>query len=386
MPDFLGANGLQLKTYNEIKSELEDAFKIIYGEDISLDQDTPDGQLIGILAQIATDQREKLLEIYSSFDPDQATGAILDQRVGINGILRNEGSYTRTPVTITTDRALTLDGVDTSSNPYTIKDDAGTLFVLEETAAIVAAGDHILNFRAKDIGKILIGLNTITTAETIVAGVTGINNPDAPIIIGQDEEPDDVLKERRKKSVAISSKGYLDSIEAALANVDGVTTATVIENNTDGTDSDGTPAHTIWALVEGGNDADIAQAIYSKKSAGAGMRGSEEVVITRENGRSFTVKFDRPVQQDLYIRFNLIISGGLIDYDFIKDKIVEELIWKVGEDAAADQIICYIKSIDQRLKITGVEVSKDGATWAEVVEPDTITHRFVNDQARITIT
>lgn len=385
MPDTFGASGLQVKTLSEIKTELESAYREIYGQDISLDPDTPDGQLIGILAQQFTDMREKLMEINASFDPEQAVGAILDQRVGINGIQRNEGTYTRTPVTITTDRAVSLSGAETAS-PFTIKDDSGTQFVLEDSEDIAAAGDHILTFRAKNIGAVLVGLNTITTAETIIAGITAINNPDPVIIVGQDEESDQDLKERRKRSISISSSGYTDSIEAALANLSGVTTVTVEENTGDTTDENGTPPHTLWILVEGGDDDEIAQTIYAKKSAGAGMRGDEEITITRTNGRPFTAKFDRPQQQNLYIRFNLTIPDGLVDTDFVKNEIVENIIWGTGDDALGDVVTAFVKSLDERFRITGMELSKNGSDWSEIVSPDSIIYRFVNDQTRITIT
>ena len=385
MPDTFGAEGLQLKTLTELRAELDSAFKTIYGADISTAQDTPDGQLINIFAQMAADMREKLLEINSSFDPDQAAGVTLDQRVGINGILRNEGTYTRTPVTITTDREITLTGLDTTTEPYAVKDDAGTVFLLEEGDTL-AIGANVLSFRAREIGAVLVGLNTITNQETIEAGVISVNNPDPVTIVGVDEETDADLKIRRRRSVAIASEGYLESIEASIANISGVTAVTAIANETDTTDADGTPAHTLWILVEGGDDDEIAQAIYAKKSAGAGLRGDEEVIITRPNGRTYTVYFDRPTAQDLYIRFSLQIPGGLLDTDFVKDKIVEDIIWRVGEDALADVITCYVKGIDERFRITGMQISDDGLAWGEIVEPTSIIHRFVNDQARITIT
>lgn len=61
MPDIIDENGLQVKTFDEILQELKDGLRAIYGNDINLDQNSPDGQMVGIIAQVATDLRELLV-------------------------------------------------------------------------------------------------------------------------------------------------------------------------------------------------------------------------------------------------------------------------------------------------------------------------------------
>lgn len=395
MPDVLDADGLQTKTLTEIKEELTDDLKAIYGEDINVDQNSQDGQSIGIYAQGGVDLREVLEKINANFDPDQAEGVVLDQRVAINGIIRNGGTFTLQPVEITTDRALNLIGLDAQSaeliptvaDLYTVKDDAGTEYYLLDSYSFVGAGTQELTFRAANIGKVEVLLNTITTPVTVIAGVTGINNPSAATSLGVDEESDADLKARRRASIAIPANGFLDSIEAALANLDGVSVARVYENNTNVTDSDGIPPHSIWAIVEGGADADIGEVIYKKKSSGSGMKGSEIVDVPRPDGRTYETKFDRPGSEDLYIRFSLTLKdGGFIDNDNIKLQIVEGIFWEIGGDAGADDIIDFLKNINPNYRVTGMEVSDDGASWLEVVVISSPQNRFVNDVSRITIT
>ena len=133
--DTLDRNGLTLKTLPEIVADLEAGVKLIYGDDVNVAPDTPDGQLLNILAQACIDIRELLQDVYASFDPDQAEGTVLDQRVAINGIRRNGGTFTVTPIDITVDRSVTLTGMDAAESEleipigvYTVKDDAGTQF------------------------------------------------------------------------------------------------------------------------------------------------------------------------------------------------------------------------------------------------------------------
>ena len=80
MADTLDTNGLVVKTSTEIQTELETAYKAIYGDDIVLDSNSTDGQLIGILTQFNTDIREMITETYNTFNPDMVRGTVQDVR------------------------------------------------------------------------------------------------------------------------------------------------------------------------------------------------------------------------------------------------------------------------------------------------------------------
>ena len=49
MPNSFDANGLQVITQNEIVDNLTSEFQEIYGEDINVDSNSPDGQIISIV-------------------------------------------------------------------------------------------------------------------------------------------------------------------------------------------------------------------------------------------------------------------------------------------------------------------------------------------------
>lgn len=394
MPDVFDGSGLTTKTLTELNEGLGNALKQIYGEDINIDQNSPDGQQIGIYNQGGVDLREVLQQINASFDPDQAFGRVLDQRVGINGIRRNGGTFTTTPVDITTDRALSLIGLDDQAdelnpvipNLYTIKDDAGTEYYLQTSFSFPSPAVESLIFRAADIGQVEVQTNTITTPVTVIAGVTNINNPSGVLELGRDEESDADLKIRRRISTSISSIANINGLQAALFNLDGVSIAIVRENNTNVVDSDGTDPHTIWAIVEGGDNTEIAETIASRKTHGAGMRGAVTVNLQYSDGRPLPIRFDRPVTQDLWIRFSLTLPGGVFDADEIKRKIVGNLIWQVGEDAVASRVTCFVQTLNPNYVITNMEISDDDITYAEIVSPASIQNQFINDVTRITIT
>ncbi len=396
MTDVLNENGLTVSTLNEIISDLEQGYRDIYGNDINLDQNSPDGQLLNIQAQAMRDIREILVSINNGFDPDQAVGTILDQRVAINNIQRQGGTFTIQPVDITVDRTVTLDGLDGDFNlidgeGYTIQDNDGNEFILIDTITLTA-GTYSLNFRAREIGLVETIVGTITEPVTYVLGVTTINNSSGALQTGQDEETDSELRIRRQKSVSIASNGYLNGLLATILNLDGVTDARLYENPTNVTDADGIPPHAIWLIVEGGSNEDIANSIYSKKSYGANMRGDVEVEITTASNAIFTAKFDRPTAKDLYIRFDIqtTVSGTIFDQSAIKEYIVNNLSYNIGDFAETSLITAIAKDA---INATGgggvpvdVEVSSDGISWFDYLEVDTLDEQWTLDETRITIT
>lgn len=396
MVDVINANGLTISSLNEIIDDLETGLRTIYGADINIDQNSPDGQLINIIAQAAIDVRELAQQIYNGFDPDKAVGRVLDERVVINNIERQGGSFTIVPITIVVDRTVTLSGLDANFNSingtgFTIQDDAGNQFILVDTETFTA-GTYSRNFRARNIGAVETTVNTITNQTTIVLGVVSVNNPSAALEIGQNEETDAALRVRRQRSVAIASNGYLNGLLGVVLNLDGVTDAKLYENITNAVDANGIPAHGTWLIVEGGANTDIADAYYAKKSFGSDMKGIVEVDITTASGDIFTVKFDRPTAADLYIRFDIqpTTLTPTYDLDDIKAYIVANLSYNIGDFAETSSITTIaaaaIAAGGGGGVAVNVEISDDGLAWVDYLAVADLDEQWVVDTTRITIT
>lgn len=393
MTDVLDETGLKLSTATELLENLIVDFQAIYGSDINLDQSSPDGQALNIFVQGLTDLRELLSQIYNSFDPDNCSGAVLDARCAINNVFRKGATYTIVPITITTDRTVFLQGLDENFNDvngtgYTVQDNAGNQFLLISSQQL-SAGSNTVLFRAKEIGAVQVSLNTITTPVTVVLGVTSVNNAVAPTQVGENEESDYDLKIRRRQSVSIGSSGYLNGLLATVLQLDGVTDAALYENFTGEVDENGTPAHCMWLVVEGGSSADIADAIYRKKSYGCNMRGSITYTITTISNQQFIAKWDEPTILPLYIKFTIhpTYAGVQFDVDAIKNYILGKESFKIGQGAdTATATGLAQEAIDANGGngyATNVLISTDGTTWVEYIDPVVATKLSPSD---ITIT
>lgn len=378
MSDNFDENGLQVATSAELLELLVVAFQYIYGTDANLDQSSPDGQCLNIFAQGGTDIRELLMQIYNSFDPDNCSGRVLDSRCAINNIFRKGGTFTTVPIDVTVDRTVTLEGLDENYNDpnatgYTIQDGAGNQFILVSTQTLQSGTTRIL-FRAKEIGAVQTTLNTITTPVTVVLGVVSVNNP-VDATEGVNEETDYQLKIRRRQSVSIGSSGYLNGLLATVLQLDGVTDAALYENFTGETDANGTPAHCMWLVVEGGSDDEIADAIYRKKSYGCNMRGDITYTITTVSHQQFIARWDEPTIQNLYIKFNIVPTSSTVQFDLdaIKQYILNAEAFKIGVGAETSSITGLAqRAIDANGGLgyaVGVLISTDNSNWVEYVAP-----------------
>jgi uncharacterized phage protein gp47/JayE len=383
--NYLDATGLHLETYDDIVTYLESQYRVIYGNDINLDSNSPDGQKIGMLAQSKIDMLNCITSVYNSFAVGRAIGVALKQRVAINGVVPKGATYTRTNVTITTDRVLELPGLDTNpTNPYAVKDDAGNQFFLEETST-TGIGANVLEFRAEKSGLVSTTPDTITKAVTVVLGVTAINNPDSALETGQDEEKDPQLRARQQASVSLPAAGWLPAMRAALLAVPDVLDAQVYENDTDSSDARGVDPHSMWAIVDGGDSAAIADVIYRKRNGGCGMTGSQTVTLTQVNGVAFTVKFDRPVYANLYLAASLtsVDPAHTVDGTWLANQVLAEFVYKIYQPADFTAITAFIKELDPLAVLVAGGVSGNGSEFYNFLYPTTVQKRWILSLNRI---
>lgn len=378
MSDLFNENGLQTATAPELLQDLETAFRAIYGEDVLLDSSTPDGQWLNILVQKGVDVRGLLMQLYNSFNPDNTQGTVLDQRCAINNVFRKAGTFTTVDVTIVTDRELTLQGLDDQyNNPeatgFTIQDNEGNRFILINTTNL-SLGTNECRFRSEQLGQVIIAPHTLTVPVTIVLGVISVDN-DTSGSLGEDEESDANLKIRRRQSVAVGSFGYLNGLQGALLQLDGVNDAKVYENYTSSTDANGTPGHCIWVVMDGGATDEIAQTIYSKKCPGTNMRGAITYDITTPAQTTFTAKWDNVTDEDFYIRFDIkpVATGITFNLNAIKSYIQNNIDLKIGEYAETASITEIaqqaIESVGGQGYAVNVQVSTDEVTWVDYLSP-----------------
>lgn len=388
--NYIGINGLVTQDLSTIIADLTAKFKGIYGQNINVEQNSPDGQLINILAQEKKDMLDLITQFYNNLDVDRVVGIPQQILYKLNGLIIKAYSYSYVYVRVNTSQTVNLQGLDedidnASGTGYTVYDANGNRWILTNSTT-VEAGTNILNFRAAEIGDITALPNTITFMETILPGVNSVSNPANNYITGGVGETPAEFRIRRNRALEVPSQGFEESIQSQLLDLENVTQAKVYSNRTDTIEND-IPAHAVWVIVEGGDAQAVGRIIYNNIPPGIPMKGTQSVEITKLNGDIETVNFDYPNPINLYIRATIQNFGTTpLDEQYIKQKLALKT-FEIGERAENAGITTYLKDI---LGETGspynVELSLDGTTWAEIVTPSGLADFFTITTSNITLT
>lgn len=164
------------------------------------------------------------------------------------------------------------------------------------------------NFVANQTGPIPIPINSLTVIISTTAGWQTAINPVAGVP-GENEETDAELLVRRKIEL-IKGKATESAMQTELIKVDNVSSVSVISNRTDAT-VDGQPKKSVESIIAGGDDDDVAQAIYENIAAGMepfGRGGHSGTATDPSNGQSFTILFSRPTTTYAHIRYTRIAN------------------------------------------------------------------------------
>ena len=371
--NYIGTNGLVTQDLTEIRNSLIAQFLSIYNL-ASIEQNSSDGQWLNILAQEKKDILDLVTTFYNNLDVDRVVGIPQQILYKLNGLTINAYTYSYVYINVLINSDVTLQGLDDNINNadgtgYTVKDGNGNRWILAETQDL-APGQYLLNFRAADLGAITALPNTINVMETVIKGVTSVNNPASNYITGNQGETSAQFRQRRNRAMSVPSQGFLDSIESQMLASPNITQCKVYDNKTNAEDTNGIPAHGVWVIVEGGTSAEIGSIIYNNIPPGIPMKGNESATITKQNGNTETVYYDLPQEVNLYIRATLKAFNSTLDTTYIKTQLALQLNYNIGEMAESANITTLLKDI---LGDTGtaynVELSLDETNWDEYLTP-----------------
>lgn len=384
----IATDGITIQSFQDIYDELEAGYKSIYGQDINLDSDSPDGQRVGIEAQARLDLQSYALALYNQLDPDFAVGEALNRLVKFTGITRNPAKRSTATVTIVTDRNITLE------SGYIVSDTIGQNWITT-TENTLTAGSNTTSLVSELFGAYEAEAGTITEPVTVILGIISVTNPSAATV-GEDEETDEALRIRRNNSLIVPQTSTVGGMYTALANLQDVTRVKIYENDQDTIDTDLTiDPHTIWVIVEGAEDNAIAQIIAETKTGGTGLKGSEmgvyQETLTKPDGTGFiynhTAKFDRPTDQPLYIELTVTRKDSTIETDIVSIKEALALLtYDIAESVQASSLYSTVLSVSNTFIVTSLEISLDNITYTDGEENADADGIITIDTANITVT
>lgn len=368
---FIDAAGIHAPAFTDILSYLQTQARTIFGNDIYLGNDSQDGQMLGIFATAIFDTNSMAIAVYNSYSPSTAQGVGLSSVVKINGISRLVPTKSTVDLTIVGIAGTIIsNGIvrDQSGNnwllptqvviPFSgqtivtaIAQNAGDITVLPNTVTEIATPtrgwQQVTNATAVFTGAITgtnlvvtqvtagaIGLNQIINGNgvlpnTIVTAFgTGVGGPgtyqvnNSQVILsepmnisgvstrGSPLETDFLLRQRQTRSTMLPSVTALDGMIGSVADVTGVTRYAAYENDTNQTDANGIPGHSVSFVVEGGDSQLIANAIAAHKTPGAGTFGTTVETVIDPYNVPHSIRFFRPQQVVVTVQVHLTALTG----------------------------------------------------------------------------
>lgn len=362
----IDASGIQIQSFEEIFEELAEGYRGIYGQDINLAQESPDGQRVAIEAKGRSDMQAFGLSVANNFDPDFARGLSLAKIAKLSAVFPRPATRSTWDLSVVTTRDLTL------PVGYQISDDLGQLWELP-AAVDLFTGTTAITFNSSDFGSVTGLAGAVFTPITVVLGVSGFTAA-VNAVPGKDEETDEEFYQKRNRSLERPGFSTVGALNAQLLNTAGVTDAYVYENDTDVYDAvEDLNAHHIWPVVEGGTIDDIMQVLLPK-TGGTGIKGAIEAYIpttqTRPDGSTFVVfelrRFDRPVDVPVYVSLTATRDNPLepLDLDLIKQKIADYKFY-IGTPLQAGFLYAPAYTAGDNFVLTDILVSDDNITFTD---------------------
>ena len=289
--------GISAPSYSDIYASLQASVKTIYGTDVYIDPDSQDGQLLAIIAKAISDSNSAAISVYNSLSPATSQGVALSNNVKLNGIARLVATSSTVSVLIT-------GVVGTVINNGIVQDINGNNWNLPASVTIPSGGSITVTATAAQIGAIAAGPGDVNKIQTPTLGWQSVSNA-ASASPGLPVETDAALRQRQTVAVGLPSLTVLDGLLGAVKSLAGVSEAVAYNNDTNATDANGLPAHSISLVVNGGVTADIGSTIFNKKGPGVATYGTTSTTVVDSGGHSNTINFYRPTNVTITVAVTL---------------------------------------------------------------------------------
>lgn len=307
-------NGVVLPTDSAILAGVQSDQQLAFGGNLSLSLSSPQGQLAQSLAAVISDKNAQIAEIVNQVDPANAAGTMQDAIGAIYFMKRIAASGTLV--------AGTCSGLAGTVIPAgaIAQDTAGNQYQLLSAVTIASSGSVVGQFQCLTTGPIACPIGALTTIYKAISGWESVTNATAGVP-GVDEESRADFELRRQNSVGVNALNSIQSVLAAVLAAPNVIDAYVTDNSTNATVNTGPTnypiiGNSIYVAVAGGAAADVAQAIWSKKSLGCAYNGSTTYTYTDSSTGvlpypTYTVKWVTPTSVPVYFAVDIVNNASV---------------------------------------------------------------------------
>jgi len=309
--NFIAPQGVIVPDMQDTRTDVQNEFRQIFGDDLDVSPETPQGVLITTEALARDAVKRNNAALANQINPNLAGGVFLDAIWALTG-----GGRVRSTRTIV--RGVILRGRPQTIIPQNVVASTNTQDRFRLTGAVIlndlGLGTGV--FEAVEPGPVACPAGSLNIISGGAPGWEGVENP-TPGELGKLSESDQSARVRRRRTLALQGRSLSEAIMSGVYNVQGVRSALYRENvgSEPMVEDDVTLApHSVYVCVDGGDDMAIAKILLLKKSVGAGWTGSTEVTVVDEwSGQPYLVKFQRPAPVTVYVEISVKAPETLSD-------------------------------------------------------------------------
>lgn len=230
--------------------------------------------------------------------------------VTVNGVVCNFTSSGTASVTEIVDGL--RDSINTAVGSIcTASNVSDTLFITSDTTThlniavipllTVNSCSILAKIEALEFGDKKASVGVISKLVSTLPAISSTTNIQE-VVRGRLTETDEELRVRIASTSQNRGVATHGAISAALRNLNGVSSVTLLENDTTVTDTNGLPPHSISPVIVGGEDEDIALALLDNKAAGIPTYGTSSYTFIDDEGVNRTMYFTRPALFNIAVR------------------------------------------------------------------------------------
>lgn len=291
-------------------------YNVAFGGNLNITSSaTPQAHIADNLTQDITDANAAVAAVVAGVDPATSEGRFQDAIGRIYFLPRKGATSSVVQATVTGQPGATLPAGSLA------RDVNGLYWASSGAVTFPVGGVASVQFTCTTTGPVQLGIGELNRIAQSSAGWDAISNAGAATT-GSNEESRAEYEARRFASVAKNGSGSAASIRGAVWDVPGVLDVYSYDNRIDdpitiGSTDFPVPGHCVYVAVVGGNDADVAKAIYQRKNGGCNLTGNTTVQVTDdESGVAipypvYQIQFERPASLAVKFSVNIKYSTSL---------------------------------------------------------------------------
>lgn len=371
--NYIESNGVIVPNTSTIKTEVEAEWRVIAGEDATIDPSSFEGRLIDKTTNERISVARNNADLANQLNPNMANGSFVDAHLSLVGGARDGQEQSTVELTLTG-----IVGTNIPSGSF-VEDDNQQLWFLVSTSQIGVNNEVTASFRSVEYGPIPAGVGEITKIISGVVGWETVNNA-VSAVEGKIKQNDISAKRQRRLELGANTRSVSSSVIAAVFRLEGVAGIQFRENNTGSTaviDGVTLVAKSSWLCVDGGVTSEIVPAYYVNRWGTAFNGAVTYDYIDPISGQVAAVLIDRPTEKaikcSIDVRINQSqnavedVTQAILDY---ADGLVEgEPGFSLGLDASPFEVASAVNAQLPNVFVKKCELGLVGvATSTDTIE------------------